>query len=259
MVDVSTKNQVLVELEEWRRRGNELRARLLEDRRILVERLKEIETALAQIPREPSGQPIMVSFPLAEEARNLSAPDIVRAVLAQHGGPLGAAEIIETAQKIRPGIDPVLVHSAIHRLVRGRRLMPIGKRGKRRYRLQLQTEMMNAMSLTGVLSVAQDGPTETGHPRKGKIAPDSILGRAIEILRLAGTPLHVKQIMEKMSSRGRKVNFTSLVGALARLSKERRIICRDKKPNTFGLIEWNQTISITPPPMEGSITTMPIH
>ncbi|MBI1817210.1 MAG: hypothetical protein HYR72_19740 [Deltaproteobacteria bacterium] len=75
------------------------------------------------------------------------------------------------------------------------------------------------------------------HPRAGKVGPKSLMGRAIGVLREAGTPMHAKKIAEQIESQGMSVNLASLVGGLARMAKDGRFVCRDAKPNTFALLK----------------------
>lgn len=134
MVNEGLGNTVLQEVSEWRRQGEELRARLMEERNALSARLKEIDEALAGIPdstqfiKPPQVEPI----PVAESS---SAPDIVLSVISSHPKGIGAAEIIREAQSIRPTLDAALIHSAIYRLVKRGEVLSLGKRGTKVYRL----------------------------------------------------------------------------------------------------------------------------
>ena len=72
---------------------------------------------------------------------------------------------------------------------------------------------------------------------KSDIKPDSDAGQAWGVLREAGTPLHVTDILKAIEKKkGKQPVRASLVSALARYSKRKRIFYR-AKPNTFGLLE----------------------
>ncbi|MCW5889082.1 MAG: winged helix-turn-helix domain-containing protein [bacterium] len=77
----------------------------------------------------------------------------------------------------------------------------------------------------------------TGAQAKNHFAPTSQVGLAIAVLRDAGSPLHVTEIMRRIMDRGGSVKKASLVGSLARLVNEKRVFVR-KRPNVFGLLEW---------------------
>ena len=77
----------------------------------------------------------------------------------------------------------------------------------------------------------------SGPPSKGQFSPTSQVGMTIAVLRDAGAPLHVDEIITRIAQRGTTVKKTSLVGSVARLVTEKRIFYR-KKPNVYGLIEW---------------------
>ena len=73
---------------------------------------------------------------------------------------------------------------------------------------------------------------------RADIKPDSDAGQAWAVLREAGTPLHVTDILKAIEKKkGKQPIRASLVSALARYSKKKRIFYR-AKPNTFGLLEW---------------------
>ena len=72
---------------------------------------------------------------------------------------------------------------------------------------------------------------------RADIKPDSDAGQAWAVLREAGTPLHVTDILKAIEkTKGKAPVRASLVSALARYSKKKRVFYR-AKPNTFGLLE----------------------
>lgn len=73
---------------------------------------------------------------------------------------------------------------------------------------------------------------------KSDIRPESDSGQAWTALKDAGGPLHVFDILKAIEKKTGKAPVRgSLVSALARYSKQKRIFYR-AKPNTFGLLEW---------------------
>jgi hypothetical protein len=88
-------------------------------------------------------------------------------------------------------------------------------------------------------------PPPRGALAKGYISPDSQVGQTVAVLREAGVPLHVTEIIKRIEQKGRSVKKTSLVGSLARLVNERRVLFR-KKPNVYGLVEWKSGAYVAP-------------
>lgn len=70
------------------------------------------------------------------------------------------------------------------------------------------------------------------------------LAQARDILRLAGKPLHITELLKQMGKPADKKTRVSLSGNLAGYVRGRQIFTRPA-PNTFGLIEFG---SPTPPP-----------
>lgn len=71
------------------------------------------------------------------------------------------------------------------------------------------------------------------------IVPTSSVGLAQDVIRLAGKPLHVQDIIHGIESRGHHVSKTTLVGNLSRYVKGRRVFYRSA-PSVFGLIEMKK-------------------
>ena len=80
-----------------------------------------------------------------------------------------------------------------------------------------------------------------GHGRVGVpgIVPTSSVGMTLEVLRHAGKPLHVNEIVKAVEVLGKKISKTTLTGNLWRYVKDKRIFYRAGK-NTFGLIEMRK-------------------
>lgn len=78
------------------------------------------------------------------------------------------------------------------------------------------------------------------HPRKGKFHPKSSVGQAVAVLREAGAPLHIADILSGMKKRGMEAKKGSLWSTLAKLSKRGSIFYKTRQPSTFGLLEWEK-------------------
>lgn len=70
---------------------------------------------------------------------------------------------------------------------------------------------------------------------KGEIVPTSSVGRTVEVLKRAGKPLHVDEIIKQIEAEGHKVNKTTLVGNFSRYVKAKRVFYR-AAPSVFGLL-----------------------
>ncbi len=74
---------------------------------------------------------------------------------------------------------------------------------------------------------------------KGEIVPTSSVGRTVTVLKRAGKPLHVDEIMKQIETEGHKVSKGTLVGNLSRYVKAGRVFYR-AAPSVFGLIEMRK-------------------
>lgn len=90
------------------------------------------------------------------------------------------------------------------------------------------------------LSVRERVGVKRGHPLKGRFNPKSGVGHTVVILREAGVPLHVDEILARVRTRGREAKKGSLASTLAKLSKQGKVFFRASQPNTFGLLEWKK-------------------
>ena len=236
MATDGSENTVLQEVSEWRKRGEELRAKLLEEHTILSARLKEIDEALAGIalPQQMTQQAQEEPALIPEDG---SASDMVRAVLNKLPGWKSATEIIRDVHTLKPLLHDARIHSAIYRLVKAGKIISHGRKGTKKYRLAGATLTAREDASGLSVKVWGEGQNERGHPRKGLINPDSIAGRAIAVLKDAHSPLHVDEIVARMEANGGKVNKMSLVGALSRFAQKKHFISRADRPNMFGLRE----------------------
>jgi hypothetical protein len=71
------------------------------------------------------------------------------------------------------------------------------------------------------------------------IVPTSSVGLTVPIIRHAGRPLHINEIIAAIEAAGRTVNRTTLVGNLSRYVTKKRIFYRPA-PSTFGLLEMKK-------------------
>jgi hypothetical protein len=72
------------------------------------------------------------------------------------------------------------------------------------------------------------------------IVPTSSVGLTVEVLRQAGKPLHIDQIIEALGGRGHKAKKTTLVGNLSRYVKRKQVFFR-AAPSVFGLVEFKRS------------------
>lgn len=85
--------------------------------------------------------------------------------------------------------------------------------------------------------------------RAGSVDPDSIIGRAISLLREVNEPRHVDSLLAALREQGVDAKKQSLVSALAKLAKTGRVVYRvTGRPSTFALLEWDAEPSVR---MEG--------
>jgi hypothetical protein len=108
------------EVAAWLEAGQALRQKLIAERECILGRIAEIDEALASLPGyRDSGD---------------STPEKVRKVLRGVSGPLSAPQIIDALRATDPVIEPRLVHSALHRLVKKKVVAATGEPGSRLYR-----------------------------------------------------------------------------------------------------------------------------
>ena len=84
-----------------------------------------------------------------------------------------------------------------------------------------------------------------GRSRSGRqvgvpgIVPTSSVGMTVEVLRRAGKPLHVNEIVKAIEERGKKISKGTLTGNLWRYVKDKRVFYRAGR-NIFGLLELRE-------------------
>lgn len=134
---------------------------------------------------------------------------------------------------------------------------------------QLEAELAEARTLlTGEVrpkpqaARAQEQPTVTGRRRKaapprsrrarsrrakivgvkvakGEIVPTSSVGRTVRVLKRAGKPLPIDDIVREIEAEGDTVNKTTLFGNLSRYIKDKRVFYR-AAPGVYGLLEFKK-------------------
>lgn len=130
------KASTAVDVDEWLQQGEQIRARLLEERVRLMARVEEIDAKLAKLvvgrateaapQAEPSVRPHnggasrtngtpTLSGARVHVSQGASAPFLVAAILSAHPQGLLASEIVSEAQSIQPKIDPRNIYSALQR------------------------------------------------------------------------------------------------------------------------------------------------
>jgi hypothetical protein len=103
----------------WLETGYALRQKLIAEREHLLGRVAEIDEALSSLP--------------GDQDSGDSTPEKVRKVLRGVQGPLSAPQIIDALRASDPVLEPRLVHSALHRLVKKREVFAQGDVGSRVY------------------------------------------------------------------------------------------------------------------------------
>lgn len=133
---VGISNGVRDELRAWLRQGMTLRAKLVTERDGLVARLREIDAALAAIPKAAPEHATGVmgttapALPIQQPGKPITARAVVLKVLELHlESPMTTGEITREAQVFRP-IGAKLVAHALHRMVRTGEIQAHGTHGK---------------------------------------------------------------------------------------------------------------------------------
>jgi hypothetical protein len=115
---VSLDARPVDEVTSWLEAGYALRQKLIAERERLLARVSEIDDALASLPGDDGGD---------------SVPEKVRRVLRASAGALSAPQVIEALRATDPVLEPRLVHSALHRLVKKQEVIAEGDAGTRVY------------------------------------------------------------------------------------------------------------------------------
>lgn len=83
-------------------------------------------------------------------------------------------------------------------------------------------------------------------PVESALRPGSVIFKAFELLKQAGKPMHVADILKGLGKLTTKKDRVSISGSLGWYVRKNQIFSRPS-PNTFGLIEWETDASIEPP------------
>lgn len=81
-------------------------------------------------------------------------------------------------------------------------------------------------------------PKDSSDASEATLRPDTALARTRDILRAAGKPMHITDLLKALGSPGDSKHKLSLGGSLANYVRKGQIFTRPA-PNTFGLIEMN--------------------
>lgn len=82
------------------------------------------------------------------------------------------------------------------------------------------------------------------------LRPGSMVHQAREVLKKAGKPLHIGDLLKEMGKEATKENRVSLSGSLANYVRSQTIFTRPA-PNTFGLAEFDSADSDADEPPDG--------
>jgi hypothetical protein len=107
------------EVTAWLEAGCALRQKLISERERLLTRVAEIDESLESLP--------------GDQDSGDSTPERVRKVLRGVSEPLSAPQVIEALRVADPVLEPRLVHSALHRLVKKGEVVAHGDTGSRVY------------------------------------------------------------------------------------------------------------------------------
>lgn len=105
---------------------------------------------------------------------------------------------------------------------------------------QLETRLREAnaylQALQDSIKVISRDTGETMEPEQS-LRPGSITAQTRDLLKTAGKPLHISEILQKLGRAVDKKNRASLSGSIAAYVRAGQIFTRPA-PNTFGLIEF---------------------
>jgi len=135
---------VLDEVTSWLSLADEMRAKLLNEKESLTDRLRQIDGALARIPAAavngspmPALQPVAMRSAPAIDVASASLPQLVLHVLTHHDGWMTSGEVIEALGVLLSGakraVDPPNIYSVLYRLSTAGTILGEGSHGSRRY------------------------------------------------------------------------------------------------------------------------------
>lgn len=189
----------MAEVESWFRSGAELKTKLIERKRELLQELRDVDRALAAIPEatpiagpaaEHGGTDDVPRLDINWPSKPLSAINTVRVILAHaHPNGLTTGEITEITKQSRE-IPAKLVAHAVHELMRRNEVVVLAERStgksKRVYGLAMPTQ-----------------PDESGAVDQSEMpAKSSIPEMAAEALRTAHAPLSAADVYHRLVEMG---------------------------------------------------------
>ncbi len=132
MPDEASSRVVIDKLGHWVEEGRRLRDALIAERKALLQRLTELDHAMAMLPKPVRGEEVQVPM---DQGIFQGVPEMVRNQL-RASGPRGmtAEEIIAALEQVAPGLDTRNIHSALYRGVKRGEFIKTGRRGTSRYK-----------------------------------------------------------------------------------------------------------------------------
>lgn len=107
---------------------------------------------------------------------------------------------------------------------------------------QLEAQIGEAKAyIQGLQDTLKMLPREKGETEI-TIRSNSLPGKALQALRKAGKPLHIKDLLKALGQEVTRKNRSSLSGSLGAYVRQNEIFTRPS-PNTFGLTEWGESPS----------------
>jgi hypothetical protein len=108
------------------RESERLRAKLLEERQALVDRLSHVDRIVAALPRSADAKNGSAPSSVTSDE---SMPDLVRSIVAANPKGISVRHVLSAVRQTRPSADARLVHSALYRLSKSKRIKKSGRRG----------------------------------------------------------------------------------------------------------------------------------
>jgi len=99
-------------------------------------------------------------------------------------------------------------------------------------------------------------PYEGDSKDEVSIRPGSSIDKVMKVLKEAGEPLYITDILEKIGREANKSGRQALSGQLANYVRQGRIFTRTA-PNTFGLTEWGKNQNDPEEPDDDGASDMP--
>lgn len=101
--------------------------------------------------------------------------------------------------------------------------------------------------LEGLLDSLKLFPADGTTSVAATLRENSELAKAREILRTAGKPLHVDELLKRLGKEASRNTKGALAGSLGSYAKKGSIFTKTA-PNTFGLVEFESSSAVEEPP-----------